>query len=90
MIHSEDSLYTTSSPNYKGCLPLNSYGVGLNNGLTAEMTTANAVTKYQLTRTYQTTLGDYLVYPSSFYTTIETCIDICQTFAFPYAAYGYK
>jgi hypothetical protein len=68
-----------------GCLPINSDGSGLNNGLTLAM--ANAVTnKYPVFRVpFRTSAGDYVVYPTD--KSIATCLDICKTNGFPYAAY---
>ena len=70
-----------------GCLPINADGSGLNNGLTLAM--ANAVSnKYPVASApYKTSAGDYVVYPTAPYVTISTCLDICKTNGFPYAAY---
>ena len=73
-----------------GCLPIDFYGVGLDNGLTLAM--ANAVAnKYPVFKgPARTTTGDYVVYPTDPYKSIATCLDICKTNGFPYAAYGNK
>ena len=73
-----------------GCLPIDFYGVGLDNGLTLAM--ANAVAnKYPVVYApYRTSAGDYDVYATDPYKSIATCLDICKTNGFPYAAYGIK
>jgi hypothetical protein len=76
------------SPNYIGCLPINSMGVGLENGLDLNM--AQSIKKYPLTKLSGSSTGFYLVYPSSNYLKIETCIDICLELGFKYAGCGNK
>jgi hypothetical protein len=80
------------STNYIGCLPINSVGVGLENGLNLNMVQSlTSNNKFPLTsHLYTTSSGFYLVYPNSNCLKIEICIAICLEFGFKYAGCGDK
>ena len=82
----KESIYTTSSSNYVGCFPIVSLtGVGLVNGLT--LSEVNSLVYSMRMSPASTSLG-YYVYPSQM--DIETCLNICLTYSYPFMGFGNK
>jgi len=54
--------------------------------MTAEMASSLG-TQYGIDRIFVSGTGNNVVYPSANFTSIETCLAICQTFGYPYSGY---